>query len=257
MVVPRAAVNSLSWVAELFGRAPFSNTEVVLIEGLPPFVWLAVPAMLVLLIGLRLLLGRGAPLRDGRRPFRLRPARRLIGLLCVATGCATALLAVSLTQFARLTGEKPVAQVSLQQQGERQFTATVTMDGQAPRDYALRGDEWQIDARVVRWELPALLAGAPSLYRLERLSGRYADPVVDEAAPRTVHALAPTRLPDVAALKRRFPGWMPFVDVEFGSAGYMPMFDGARYQVYLDPRGALFIRPADPATKQGMEQLGW
>ncbi|CFT87431.1 membrane protein [Bordetella pertussis] len=37
----------------------------------------------------------------------------------------------------------------------------------------------------------------------------------------------------------------------------MPMFDGARYQVYLDPRGALFIRPADAVTAERLKQLGW
>ena len=43
------------------------------------------------------------------------------------------------------------------------------------KQYVLYGDQWQIDARVVRWKLPALMAGVPPLYRLERLSGRYGD----------------------------------------------------------------------------------
>ncbi|CPI25769.1 membrane protein [Bordetella pertussis] len=125
------------------------------------------------------------------------------------------------------------------------------------RDYTLYGDQWQIDAKVVRWRLPALLAGVPPLYRLERLSGRYQDTARERSAPRSVHALDDWPAPDLAQVKRLVPNWLPFVDVQFGSAAYMPMFDGARYQVYLDPRGALFIRPADAVTAERLKQLGW
>src|SRR5690606_28747603 len=42
-----------------------------------------------------------------------------------------------------------------------------------------------------------------------------------------------------------------------GSAAYMPMFDGARYRVYMDPRGAVVIRPEGEATEQRLRELGW
>ncbi|MNW22543.1 hypothetical protein D3C71_2240790 [compost metagenome] len=58
-------------------------------------------------------------------------------------------------------------------------------------------------------------------------------------------------------MKQSFPNWFPFVDVQFGSAAYMPLFDGAKYQVFMDPRGALFIRPDGDATAEGLKRLGW
>jgi hypothetical protein len=229
-----------------------------LTESVAPSVWIAVAAAASLLIGLVLFLGRGGP-RDarGRRQFRLRPVRRLIGLLVLALAGVSAMLAVTLYQFFRLTSDEPVARVVLREQAPRQFIAAAELPGQPPTEFTLRGDEWQIDARMVRWRLPALLAGVPPLYRLDRLSGRYTDPAVDQAAPRTVYALGPVGIPDLASVKRRFPDWLPFVDVQYGSAAYMPMFDGARYRVFLDPRGALFIRPDDPATAEGLKQRGW
>jgi hypothetical protein len=36
---------------------------------------------------------------------------------------------------------------------------------------------------VLKWKLPALLAGVPPLYRLDRLSGRYDDPAQEASAP--------------------------------------------------------------------------
>jgi len=223
-----------------------------------PFLWILGPALVALLLGAALFLGRGGP-RDaaGRKQFRLRPVRRLVGLLILALAVVSGLLGGSLYQFHRLTTDQPVATIRLEQQGERQYLVTCQLEGEAPRQFQVRGDQWQIDARVVRWELPALLAGVPPLYRMERLSGRYDDPVAEQSQPRTVYPLGDTRTPDLGTLKRRFPNWLPFVDVQFGSGAYMPMFDGAQYRVLLDPRGALFVRPADGATTDGLKQRGW
>ncbi|OZI66334.1 hypothetical protein [Bordetella genomosp. 11] len=230
-----------------------------MIEGVAPSVWIAVVTIAALLIGFGLFLGKGGP-RDaqGRRRFRLRPVRRLFGLLVLALACVSGMFAATLYQFFRLTADEPVARIALRERAPRQFVATAQWPGsKAPEDFPLRGDEWQIDARVVRWRLPALLAGVPPLYRLERLSGRYADPVADQSEPRTVYALGPPGMPDLGRLKQRFPGWLPFVDVQYGSAAYMPMFDGANYRVFMDPRGGLFIRPDDAATADALKQRGW
>ncbi|KDC16946.1 hypothetical protein [Bordetella bronchiseptica] len=229
-----------------------------MIDALAPFAWIGLAALIVLLPGLAMLFGRGGP-RDeaGRRVFRLRPVRRLFGLLLLVLAGVSGLLALSLVQFARLTDDKPVAEVMVRQQGDGQFQLATRTPDQRMRDYTLYGDQWQIDAKVVRWRLPALLAGVPPLYRLERLSGRYQDTARERSAPRSVHALDDWPAPDLAQVKRLVPNWLPFVDVQFGSAAYMPMFDGARYQVCLDPRGALFIRPADAATAERLKQLGW
>jgi hypothetical protein len=229
-----------------------------LIEGVIPSVWIAVITIAALLIGLGLFLGKGGP-RDarGRRHFRLRPVRRLFGLLVLALACVSGMFAVTLYQFLRLNSDEPVARFVLRQQGPQQFVATVELPGKTPEDFVLRGDEWQIDARMVRWRLPALLAGVPPLYRLERLSGRYTDAAAEQSAPRTIYALGPPGAPDLGKLKQRFPTWLPFVDVVYGSGAYMPMFDGASYRVFVDPRGALFIRPDNPATADALKQHGW
>lgn len=221
---------------------------------LTPVVWVALGAIVVLLLGLGMLLGRGGA-RDDMRRFR--PIRRLFGLLLAAAASLAVLLALSLLQFFRLTTDVPVAEIRVSRQADTQYLVSARAQGLGARDYTLYGDEWQIDAKVVRWRLPALVAGAPPLYRLERLSGRYRDAGREQSGPRSVHVLDDWPAPDISAIKRWLAGWLPFVDITYGSAAYMPLFDGARYQVLFDPRGALFIRPADEATAQGLKQRGW
>ncbi|TQJ95256.1 hypothetical protein [Achromobacter sp. SLBN-14] len=229
-----------------------------MINGIAPFAWILLGAVIVLLPGLVMLLGRGGP-RDerGRRMFQFRPVRRTCGLLLVCLGCVTGLLALSLVQFVRLTTDEPVASIEVRQQAEGQFQVNASAPAIGSKQYVLYGDQWQIDARVVRWRLPALMAGVPPLYRLERLSGRYSDAAREATAPRSVHSLDDWPAPDLGSLKKSFPNWFPFVDVQFGSGAYMPLFDGARYQVFMDPRGALFIRPDGQATAEGLKRLGW
>lgn len=216
-----------------------------------PYLWILAAAAVMGVAGLSMVLGRGGSDRRGRP--RLRPVRRLFGLLVVALAAVCALLAMSVYQFVRLTGDEPVARLELRQLADGHYLAALSREGAAaPQQFDLRGDQWQIDAQVVRWRLPALLAGVPPLYRLERLSGRYDDIERERSAPRTAHDLGASPVPGPGALKRRYPAWLPFVDVVYGSGAYMPMFDGARYLVLLDPRGALFIRPADEATAQAL-----
>ncbi|MGV2907036.1 hypothetical protein [Achromobacter sp. AGC25] len=229
-----------------------------MINGIAPFVWILLAAVVVLLPGMVMLLGRGGP-RDerGRKMFQVRPVRRLFGLMLVLLGCVSGLLALSLVQFFRLTTDESVARIEVRQQAEGQFQVTATAPGVSPKQYVLYGDQWQIDARVVRWKLPALMAGVPPLYRLERLSGRYSDVSREASATRSVHALDDWPAPDLGSLKKTFPNWFPFVDVQFGSGAYMPLFDGAKYLVFMDPRGALFVRPDGEATAEGLKRLGW
>ncbi|MYZ42222.1 hypothetical protein [Schauerella aestuarii] len=229
-----------------------------MINGLAPYLWVVLAAAIVFLPGLMMLFGRGGP-RDaaGRKTFRFRPIRRFIGLLLLALGGVCLLLALSIFQFLRLTDDAPVAQIVLKEDGPQRYTMTATVPHVGARDYAIAGDQWQIEGRVLRWRLPALMAGLPPLYRLERVSGRYSDIEQERTGTRTVYPLDDWTVPDLGTLRRRFPNWLPFVDVVFGSGAYMPMFDGARYQVFMDPRGALFVRPADDATKFRLVQHGF
>lgn len=229
-----------------------------MINGFAPYVWSAIVALLVLVPGLLMLFGRGGP-RDpsGRKRFRLRPIRRLFGALLISLALVSGLLALTLVQFVRLTTDVPVARVSMHEQAPQSFMVTTDVQGMGERRYMLTGDQWQIDAKVIRWKLPALLAGVPPVFTFERLSGRYENLEQEKTGVRNVHDLSDWPVPDLATLKRVFPNWLPFVDVEYGSAAYLPMIDGGRYQVYIDPRGGVVIRPDGQATTDALQQRGW
>ncbi len=83
------------------------------------------------------------------------------------------------------------AEIVFEQRAPQTFNATLT---QVPNGeiqmFVLAGDEWQLDARVLKWKGWANLFGLDAQYRLERVSGRYRDITQERTAERTVYPLA-------------------------------------------------------------------
>ena len=82
---------------------------------------------------------------------------------------------------------------------------------------------------MVKWRLPAVLAGVPPLYRLDRLSGRYDDAGQAGEARSTIYDLQRTGAWTCSACADRYPHWLPMVDTMFGSGVYLPLVDGGHY----------------------------
>jgi hypothetical protein len=123
-----------------------------------------------------------------------------------------------------------------------------------PRHFELRGDEWQIDARVLKWRGIGTLAGFDTVYRLDRLSGRYTDVPRERSAPRTVYALPREDTLDVWPAIRRYHRYLPFADALYGSAAYVPLAENASYAVTVSASG-LVVRPLNAAASKAVG--GW
>ena len=94
------------------------------------------------------------------------------GVATAALGGAAILLAFSYYGYDRLVGEQLVSRVEFRQLAPGEFSARLIIQGEPDRVFRLRGDEWQIDARVVSWKPPATLLGLDPIYQLDRISGR-------------------------------------------------------------------------------------
>jgi hypothetical protein len=193
-----------------------------------------------------------------RRLRRLQLARGtlflLSGAFVIALAAGVVLVAMNLYTYARLTHEQEAARVSMRQLGERHYAINLQAKDQPARQFQLRGDEWQIDARVLKWRPLGNLLGFDTIYRLERLSGRYGDITQERNAPRTVHALAEDPGLDFWALLRKHHQYVPLADALYGSAAYVPMAEGAEYAVSVSATG-LVVRPGNDAARKAVG--GW
>jgi len=215
-------------------------------------VLIAASAILTLIA----LLYLGSTIRHLRR-------RRLLRAGGSATFCATTgalgtagiLLFVSYLGYERLTAEQLVGVIEFSQSAPEEYTARLMIDGQLDRLLTLRGDEWQLDARVVTWQPPATILGLEPVYQLERLSGRYSSIDREQTEQRTVHGLAEERPLDLWSMVRKFPRLTPGIDAFYGTATYLPMADGARFRVTLS-RDALISRPINDQARNAVGDWG-
>lgn len=179
----------------------------------------------------------------------------VMGVLLLAIAGLFFLVSMNLHTYARLTYERPVAEIVFEARGPQRYRATLMAmpEGQMQM-FVLAGDEWQLDARVLKWKGWANLLGLDAQYRLERVSGRYRDIEQERHDERTVYGLSENPGVDLWRMSTQYPKWLPIVDAVYGSATYMPMADGARYQVSITQSG-LIARPLNPAAESAAKTV--
>jgi hypothetical protein len=189
--------------------------------------------------------------RSGGRRGRFKTLRWMAGLTSIFLALVLATAGLLLRQYVWLLDDVPVATLQLKQIAPQHYQATLRAGDAEPEVFDLLGDEWQLDARILRWRLPPV----SPVYRLERLSGRYGDPKQEWTSPRSVHDL---RSPwDFWTFKQKYLARLPLADALWGSAAYLPMLDGASYKVFINPRGGMVAKPADEKTESLLRAAGW
>lgn len=219
-----------------------------------PTTLLAILAGVVLLLALMQLLAARQHVRDRRHLTAA--GHTLLLLVFIALGVCLAGLSIALRGYRFLSEEAPVVQIDSHILSPQRWTLALTWPDGATQDVVLAGDDFQLDAIVLKWKLPAVLAGLPPLYRLDRLSGRYDDASQEMTAPRTVIDFSQAGQGDLLDLKKQFPRWLPEVDTVFGSGAFLPLVDGGHYNVGLMRTGALVARPDDATAQRIGQRLG-
>ncbi len=212
-------------------------------------------AIAITLAGFGLILLILAVQRLRRARYLAAGSTALFGLLFLAVAGGFFIVALNLRTYSRLTYEQPVAELVFEARGPQDFQAIVTqIPSGSLQILQVNGDEWQMDARILKWRSWANVLGLNAQYRLERFSGRYRDIEQERSAPRSVYPLADNPGVDIWTLAANGSRWVPFVDAVYGSATYLPMANGARYQVTLTQSG-LLARPINDAASQAV--AGW
>lgn len=222
--------------------------------------WWVLPGV-VGVIGLAIVLSglgwmfRGRPFKGGRGV--------LGGAIFLGVAAIVGLLGLNIQTYHRLTFERPVATIELHQKGPQLFDATVVEpptpddpDG-VTRTFEVHGDEWRIEARVLKWKPWANVLGLDSQYRLDRFSGRYTETQQELTGERSAFDIRPERSSgvDLWPLARDFSQYAPLLDTLYGSGAYMPMADGARYEVRITQNG-LIARPTNEVAAEASSS-GW
>lgn len=207
-------------------------------------------AVFILLLGALLVYSAVKTLARSR--WLLGWLRGMFGLALVVGAGALAMVAFDIISYKQLLAEQPVATLSFRQTDKQNYLATLVHSDGKELEFDLRGDQWQLDARIIKWQGFVAAMGIKPGYRLDRISGRYYTLEDERSAERTVYDLSDGqwRL-DVWQWLRRYPQIMPLVDANYGSATFVPMADNALFEVSLSNTG-LLARPLNGPAREAL-----
>ncbi|WP_439135062.1 cation/multidrug efflux pump [Pseudomaricurvus sp.] len=215
----------------------------MLYDGLAVVV--AIIAIAVLLWALKTLFRRG---------WFLGWLKGTLGLVLVSIAIVIGLLAWDVFSYEELLGDTPVATISFEELEDQHYQATVVYADGEEYQFDLKGDQWQLDARIFKWSPSLARFGLKPGYRLDRLSGRYYSLEMERNAERTVYELNPSQSSvDLWRWFKSIDQQVPWLDALYGSATYVPMSDGALYEVNLSHSG-LLSRPLNEPAKQAIRR---
>ncbi|MDH3521448.1 MAG: hypothetical protein OEM49_13415 [Myxococcales bacterium] len=211
---------------------------------MPPLTALA--ALLAGLISVALLVAGVLALR--RRHFVAGMTGALLGLLLLALAALCAALGVSAQGYRALTREEVAATLWMRPSGVQIFEVDVLFSDARSRRFVLAGDQFYVDARILKWHPWANLLGLHTAYELDRISGRYLRLEDERDKPRTLFSLASERPLDIFSLRQRFRWLEPLVDAEYGSATFAAADRPATFEVRVSTTGLLVreVEAPDP-----------
>jgi hypothetical protein len=161
------------------------------------------------------------------------------------------LLSANLRTYQRLTAEEPAGELQFSRLAPHQYNGVLTYPNGKVAYFPLRGDEWQVDARIIKWQASVNLLGFDTAFRLDRISGRYTQIEDERHQPRTVYELNPPDRIDLWELAHHYHSWLPWIDALYGSATFLPMADSASYEISASQSG-LVARPLNQAARDAV-----
>jgi hypothetical protein len=144
------------------------------------------------------------------------------------------LIAVGLdfSTYQVLTDQQKIFSLKIMQIDENLFDIELASD-EHRKTYAMAGDQWQLDFRLIRFTPAVALTGLSNLYQPSRLSSRYIDIADQQTRPLNYYSLRDFQKIDSWKYLKQYDSILPFIDAVFGSSVYMPLEDGAEYEILI------------------------
>lgn len=168
-------------------------------------------------------------------------------LALAATGC----VALSWPMARQLADYEPevareaaLGELSFEQLASDRFRVTLTrLPSGRMQVFDLQGDEWRLDARVLRWTGYASHLGLAPRQRLERLASRTAGTPGLAGTEGTAYRLAGT---GPASWPSPRSPWSRFISTRDLSSPWQPLVGGTRLRVRLTGTGIVAAPRGDP-----------
>lgn len=166
---------------------------------------------------------------------------KFIGLPVVILILLAALLISSwLNTYRRFTHEALVAEITFEPMGEKLYRARLaTGDLCDVTQYDLYGDQWRIEAQFIKWKYWASLLGFDSMYRLDRIEGRYEDVIEQNQRRKMAYALPRATTFDMVSVADTLGRLNFLLDASYGSSTFDRIDVAKTFRIYKTQTGLI------------------
>jgi hypothetical protein len=169
----------------------------------------------------------------------------LVGLLFLTLSGLFATISVAIQGYRALTQEEVAATVKIEPMGPDKFLAYFSFPDGRKKMFSLAGDQFYVDAHILKWKPVVNFFGLHTAYELDRVAGRYSRLEDEVSKGRTVFSLSKSKLVDMFSLRERYSLLSPLLDAEYGSATFIPAREPTEVEVRVSTTG-LLVRKAAP-----------
>ena len=180
--------------------------------------------------------------------------RGTIGLAFLTLSIVVVVVAMDMLTYKEVINDQAVATLTFSQVKNQEYSVEVSYVFKDKTDlYTMHGDQWQMDARIVRLSGFLTTLGAKPGFRLDRLSGRYYSLVDERRKTRAVYKLDESNaVIDFWSFLHSKGNKVPWIEAVYGSATYLPMADKAIFQVSLSDSG-LTAKPINEPAENAVQ----
>lgn len=165
--------------------------------------------------------------------------------LLAVTVAVGGLSGLNLYTYQRFTHESVLGTLEFRDRGADAYLVEWRPAEGRQRTFELRGDEWQLDVRMIKWTDWLTFMGEDPLYRLDRISGRYIDADKARRNAPVIEDLTEPGSFDVWEFARKSGEWLPGIDAAYGTSVYLPMESGMAYEVSMTRTGLIARKVAN------------
>lgn len=179
--------------------------------------------------------------------------RGCVGLAALCIVILMAFTAYDIYSYKTLEPASPIATLSFKSLGDQHFTATLLAHDGEEQKFDLHGDQWQLDARILKWPKVFGFLNVKPGFRLDRISGRYYSFEQERTATRSVYPLSESQKIDIWQLLQDYSPALHLARTTYGSATYLPMVDDSLFEISLTKSG-LVSKPLNDNASNAVQQ---
>ncbi len=177
--------------------------------------------------------------------------RGCAGFLLLALAILLGLSAHDIATYKSVSNEQSIMTLSVRlKEGNRYQIDLQAANG----DYfnaEVEGQQWQLNVRMIKWAPLFTAIGFRAGYRLDNIQGRYLELQLGGKPQKSGMPLSGENAVDVWQFMKDYPGVLGSAEAYTSTPGFIPLSDGAIYEVVLSGTN-LTARPMNDAAKSAM-----